>query len=115
MVFVADRPNPRKNLDVTVPFVGTKSYKTLLDWVYRMDLDVNEICTTNACDEAGSPKPISYWPDSEFRFIALGIDASNYLDAVEIKHFVLPLPASKTNKQEISRLLYRCKKYIYKK
>ena len=44
--FIGDKPS-KKNTDKNVAFVGTRSYKTLLDWIYRMNLSINSICLFN--------------------------------------------------------------------
>ena len=44
--FIGDKPS-KKNIDKNVAFVGTRSYKTLLDWIYRMNLNINKICLFN--------------------------------------------------------------------
>ena len=47
--FIGDKPS-KNNIDSTVAFVGTRSYKTLLDWIYKMNLSINKICLYNADD-----------------------------------------------------------------
>jgi hypothetical protein len=47
IMFVGDEPS-KKNKDPKVPFVGTKSYLTLLTWIYRMDLDVSDLILRNS-------------------------------------------------------------------
>jgi hypothetical protein len=80
-----------------------------------MDLDLNLCSTRNAFTAEGKPTFLSFEHPMP-AFVALGESASAWLGS--IKHFKLPHPSSlnrKLNdKQEISRLLYRCKKFIYK-
>lgn len=83
-----------------------------------MDLDINNIHLVNAFDHKAKPHE---WiiANTEFTWchIALGETAAEELKKRRVNHFKLPHPSGlnrKLNdKQEISRLLYRCKKYIY--
>jgi hypothetical protein len=81
-----------------------------------MDLDLNQVHTVNAFTIDGDDLDIHKFENEVF--VALGEDASHRLNSEFIEHFKLPHPSGlnrKLNdKQEISRLLYRCKKYIYK-
>lgn len=47
VLFVGDQPSS-KNVDSDLPFVGTPSYKRLLQWVAELDLDIRRIQFRNA-------------------------------------------------------------------
>lgn len=49
IIFVGDKPSS-KNKDKDIAFVGTKSYKTLLEWIYLLDLDLNSVYICNKSD-----------------------------------------------------------------
>ena len=47
--FIGDKPS-KNNIDTEVAFVGTRSYKTLLDWIYTMNLSINKVCLYSDID-----------------------------------------------------------------
>lgn len=49
VVFVGDKPST-KNKNKNIAFVGTKSYKKLLEWIYLLDLDINVVYMCNKSD-----------------------------------------------------------------
>ena len=116
VVFVGDRPS-RKNRHPEVALVGTKSYKIFLNWVYRLDLDINRIVLIDSVDEYGNDRLSRHTPDySRVAFVALGAQAAARLKHHKIKHFVLPHPSEVERKpidvRDLARLIYRCKKFI---
>jgi len=42
IIFVGDKPSA-KNLDPEIPFVGTQSYKKLLEWIWEMDINISDV------------------------------------------------------------------------
>lgn len=97
IIFVGDKPS-KKNISQSVPFVGTQSYKVLLDWIWRMDIDITSVIMTNR-DSLYTCGGTSM--GSIFRthtFIALGSAASEELDKLNISHFKLPHPSPKNRK-----------------
>ncbi len=127
VLFIGDKPNPKKNLSLDVPFVGTKSYKTLLEWCYRMDVDVTRMRTVNAYHVDGV-RNVSLESDliifEGYPIVSLGANAAERLDVLnltqhkKIKYFKLPHPSGLNrevnDKKKLSDLLSRCKAYIYK-
>lgn len=126
VIFIGDRPNPKKNLSLDVPFVGTPSYKTLLEWIYRMDIDIRQVGLKNAYDIDGEEStglfPII--PSSKsLRVIVLGqaakkrIDDFNRLPIRPIKYFYLPHPSGLNrelnDKKKLSQMLTRCRNFVY--
>ena len=117
IIFVGDRPS-KDNIDPNVAFVGTKSYKTLLEWIYKMDLDISEICMYNRNDDE-----LEFWFNLRNRreravsFIALGKEASKYLASDRVDNFFeLPHPSGlnrKLNdKKWLEEQLNKCKDFI---
>lgn len=126
VLFIGDRPNPRKNRSMDVPFVGTKSYLVLLEWFYRMDVDVNQVSIVNSHDVNGQitfAAPISIFDLSKTRFILLGKAAEEAWDTWWIgslnppKAFKLPHPSGLNRElndvKKLSTLLTRCREFIY--
>lgn len=130
VLFLGDRPNPKTNLSLDVPFVGTKSYKILLEWIYRMDLDVNNIKIANTVGADGhvnwiNPPPL-FRPDYKPKIITLGQNAKEWLKDIKKRHdlswvtsFNLPHPSGLNrelnDKKALSDLLVKCRAFIYKK
>jgi uracil-DNA glycosylase len=118
-IFVGDKPSP-KNVSQVIPFVGTQSYKTLLDWIWKMDVDITFVMLANK-------NQIPVWlmaADDETRirrhtYVALGNEASKELERLNIQHFKLPHPSGRNrllnNKKFIDSELEKCKNYIKEK
>ena len=111
--FIGDKPS-KKNTDKNVAFVGTRSYKTLLDWIYRMNLSINSICLFNyerfiETDEQRT------WSSFDV-VIALGNEASKALTKENIPHLKIPHPSGKNyllyDKKTVDKFLKQCKDYI---
>lgn len=133
VIFVGDRPNVKKCLDINVPFVGCPSYKTLLEWVYRLDVDISETSLVNAYDASGFRNTrlnsflglgdVGFF--NNIKIIALGQNAADRLAELQLeqiaplKYFQLPHPSGLNrvlnDKEEITRILTKCKKFIHDK
>ncbi len=124
ILFVGDKAS-KKNKDPNIPFVGTKSYKRLLEWIWRMDLDVTEIILAN-CHHVKEYGFENYYyvetpnmfidVDEYCKVIALGKNAAKYLKECGIEHHELPHPSGlnrKLNDKEYTAaLLERCADFI---
>lgn len=121
--FVADKPT-KKNIDPTIPLVGTKSYLTLLQWCAMMDVDVTRIRFFNQVDE---PFPIETNMTSlnkaidmdHIKVIALGKKASAYLNKSNInEYYELPHPSGlnriNNDSRKLKKVLEQCRSYIYR-
>ncbi len=102
-----------------VPFVGTKSYQTLLDWIYRMNIDINNVSMMNAYDVEGKLTDNLVWiARNTSRVITLGVPAAAALAGEGVKYFALPHPSGLNrelnDKKRIGELLTRCREYVYK-
>lgn len=128
VLILGDKPNPSKNLSLDVAFVGTSSYKTLLEWVYRMDLDFNLVFIENAYDHLGFPRAKTKAMLSNEvanKVITLGANAENFLvgfnkdQIVPLPYFNLPHPSGLNrelnDKKKLNDLLTRCRAFVYGK
>ncbi len=122
VLFVGDRPNPRKNLDINTPFVGTPSYKTLLDWIYRMDIDLNCVLMSNAFTAEGKENPVltlDVYNDNVQKIVALGEAARSTLSEMDCVFFTLPHPSglnrALNDKKKLAEQLALCRAFIYKR
>ena len=88
--FIGDKPS-KKNIDKNVAFVGTRSYKTLLDWIYRMNLNINSICLFNHARFIETNDE-SIWSSFD-AMIALGNEASKVLTKENVPHLKIPHPS----------------------
>lgn len=83
IVFVGDKPSS-KNLDSNVPFVGTQSYKVLLQWIWEMDIDISDVVLTNVDDFYHKINHNNCSLTSDY-FIALGQVAGDFLENLEVR------------------------------
>jgi uracil-DNA glycosylase len=116
IVFVGDKPSS-KNVSKSVPFVGTQSYKNLLEWIWKMDVDITNVMLANR-------EHVDMWfmcADDESRlhrhtYVALGNEASEALQKFKLDHFKLPHPSPRNrqlNDQDfIDSELKKCKDYL---
>lgn len=88
VVLVGDRPSS-KNLDKSIAFVGTQSYKRLLRILQLAGLETFVLC--NAYTEAGEPDHI---PKGS-KYVALGKNAAKRLKELSISCLELPHPSGK--------------------
>ena len=128
IIFVGDKPS-KKNIDSRIAFVGTQSYKRLLEWIFKMDIDINETMIVNR----SGVKPYSfnipedlhiefsaYGTSTDYcsgdKIIALGNEAEKVLKENHIPYFKLPHPSGlnrKLNdKKYIEKELQKCKRWI---
>ena len=119
IIFVGDKPSS-KNISQSVPFVGTQSYKVLLQWIWELDIDITNVMLVNK-------ESIGLWfmaADDESRlhrhiYVALGNEAAKELDKYKLSHFKLPHPSPKNrklnDKQYVDSELQKCYKYLKEK
>jgi len=122
--FVGDKPS-KKNVDPAVPFVGTVSYKRLLEWIYQMDIDISEVymCNISQIEPYGyipmcKVNTPNYGSDvlEDDKVIALGNNAEEHLKKLNQKYFKLPHPSGRNHKLNdkkfLKKILTECKEYI---
>jgi len=114
--FIGDKPS-KCNIDPQVAFVGTRSYKTLLDWIYKMNLSINQICLYNVDDFVKIVNHQKTLPIHEHdQIVALGKEASIALNKAIIPHLRIPHPSGLNRKlndpQFVNKFLKECKHYV---
>jgi uracil-DNA glycosylase len=109
ILFVGDAPS-RKNTDMNVAFVGTKSGKTLLEWIDV--LEVKNYKAINRVDKKFVTEVVNNMKE-EGHIVALGKRAENDLKNLGVEFFTLPHPSPKNrklnDKEEINKLLNELK------
>lgn len=121
LYLVSDKPG-KSNLSTSVPLVGTKSYKTLLNWLADMDVDISRVRMYNQIDhpfEGMSGLSLNNAIKAKhIKVVALGEAAKKYLLRANINEFfVLPHPSPKNrslnDKKFVKQTLEQCRSYIY--
>jgi len=113
VIFLGDKPNPRKNISLGIPFVGTPSYKIILEWIYLMDLDLNLVQIKNAFTLRGEPVELGDLTGK--CVIVFGQDAEDRLKELGVKSYKrLPNPSPKIKPPtNLTNILLLCKNWIY--
>lgn len=124
IIFVGDKPS-KANLNPNIAFVGTKSYKRLLEWIYELDLSINDVVL---CNKENINKYV--YIDLFFvsvpgfhldilisdRIIALGNNASKHLTKLGITHHKMDHPSGLNHKlndrQYVKSMLQSTRKFI---
>jgi len=110
IIFVGDKPS-KKNVDPDVAFVGTLSYKRLLEWIWIMNIDISDVKMINIS------KMWKYEPyGASKRVIALGKNAAKAIEYWAPNAFILPHPSGlnrKLNdKKWLNSELKKCRKWL---
>lgn len=123
VVFVGDKPSS-KNADPRVPFVGTKSYSRLLEWIDKMGIDISCIALANKDDffiatqkmVVFETKTMKYRLCKNDKVVALGLAASKSLDSLGVGHFTLPHPSGLNrqlnNNKFVEQKLQECMRWL---
>lgn len=120
--FIADRPT-KDNISPEIPLVGTGSYRTLLEWIGLMNVDITRVRLYNQSDNPFNNimAKISLNKAIELKqiaVVALGQKAATYLKKTGIvNYFTLFHPSGKNrllnDKNFVKLRLEACQKYIY--
>jgi len=117
VVFVGDKPS-RLNDDPEIAFIGTPSYRNLLEWIVKMK--IGSFTMVNSYTHEDSVKICRLWnvrKERKFVFVSLGVNAGKRLERMRIKHFKLPHPSPRNrmlnDKANIDFQLEKC--YLYLK
>lgn len=130
IVFLGDKPS-KKNVDANIPFVGTKSYKTLLEWVSKLGIDITEVAlanrehvkTYNWAKDLNTGEGIYVETPNIYldilpqdKIVCLGDSAEKLVKPMGLKYFKLPHPSGLNrkinNKQYLEAELKKCKRYL---
>jgi len=113
--FIGDKPS-KCNVDPRIAFVGTNSYKILLEWIHRMNLSINNIELYNATTFVDE---IQDRIEEDDQIIALGVAASELLLEHNIPHLKIPHPSglnrSLNDARFVNKFLKECKTYVLQK
>jgi len=119
--FIADKPT-KKNISKSIPLVGTNSYKTLLNWIADMHLDITRVRIYNQSDRPfdGDSERflIKGVTSGKLKVIALGKKAAEYLQTLDLPdYYALPHPSGLNrqlnDKKKLKETLSQCQSYIY--
>lgn len=112
VVFVGDKPS-KTNISELVPFVGAKCFNTLITWIKYLKPDYYIVVNS---DDPQDWQRIRDMNKAEFKFVALGKNASQALKFFEIEHYTLPHPSGLNrklnNKEFLNKELITCRNYI---
>lgn len=113
VLFIGDEPSS-KNVSNFVPFVGAKCFDTLVEWIKYLEPDFYFIVNSDSYHDFMF---INDLRKTDFKFVALGKNASKRLDTMAIKHFTLPHPSGLNrklnNKEYLKEQLNSCGRYLY--
>lgn len=118
---VADKP-AKNNLSCHVPLVGTKSYKTFLQWMADINVDVTRMRMYNQIDKPfeglSGVSLNTAIKTGHIKVIALGAEAKKYLLKAGIdEFFILPHPSGRNrqlnDEKFVQKTLEQCRDYIY--
>lgn len=118
---IGDKPS-EKNISKSVPFVGTKSYKTMLTWLADMHIDVTRVKMYNQSDNPFDKEANVFLNkgvnEHRIKIISVGKEALKYLVEMGIEDFfALPHPSglnrANNNVKLLNENLDKCRKYIY--
>lgn len=121
IVFVGDQPSA-KNISKNIPFVGTQSYKRLLEWIWELDVDISLVTLKNSKNDENLNDWVITACWEKTKIICLGENAAKAMEHAmrewdcPMQFFVLPHPSGlnrKLNdKKYIKKMLRQCKQWI---
>lgn len=126
MIIIVGHKPSSLNINKDIAFVGTPSYKTLLNWIADMKLDVNEVLLCNINHffeyfngEFGVETPnltTDIHPEDGDKILVLGREAEKFIKTTPYKYFYLPHPSGRNrvlnNKSEVKKILTKCRKWL---
>lgn len=119
--FVADKPS-KKNVHKSTPLVGTRSYKTFVNWLADMSIDCTRVRLYNQSDSPFDGSAARFLNEGidkgNIKVVALGKAAMKYLNDTGVKeYYSLPHPSGLNrvlnDKKKLKETLAKCQAYIY--
>lgn len=99
-----------------VPFVGTPTYKTVLDWIYRMNVNVSDVILWNQSYGDHIVYRVRRQHGGSIKIVALGKKVHEHLDSIGVQHFHLPHPSGVNrvlnDKEFVKEQLAQCGEYL---
>lgn len=125
IIFVGETPS-KKNISKDVAFVGTKSYKRLLEWIWELDLSVNEVMICNLSDinkyndqfyMLDTPHmSLDIMQEEGDRVIALGNKVEKELNKIGLSNYKIDHPSGMNrnlnDKKYTQAMLENCKAWL---
>lgn len=116
VVFVGDSP-PLDIIDHEIPFIGTRSFNTLVKWIAEIQPDYYVVYNSDSDEYLN--KIHTLYHEAGFKIVALGGKASNRLSCWDIPHFECDHPSglnrNLNNKAYVDDMLKRCKEWLNNK
>lgn len=114
VVFVGDKPS-QQNISQYIPFVGTKSFSTLVEWINHINPDYYVVINSDSPSDRFRLMDLYF--KGKFTIVALGENAyAAVVDSLCMHPFKLPHPSGlnrKLNdKKYIKQQLKACKQYV---
>jgi len=113
--FVGDKPS-KCSIDPSTSFVGTNAHLTVLTWIHRMNLSLNDIMLFNFDSFVNQIKTKKLVINEDDQIVALGKEASELLHDAVLPHFRIPHPSGLTrnlnNPIIVNGFLKECKAYV---
>lgn len=115
LLLVGDKPS-KKNTDPSVAFVGTRSHKTIENWLSQMVEEGAEVVLVNRVDPKFAQLLI-HASLQKYKIVALGVEAAQALVNHGITRFFrLPHPSGRNrklnDKKYVAQVLAQCKQWI---
>jgi uracil-DNA glycosylase len=126
MILIVGSNPSQSQPDPLIPFKGTKSEKTLMIWLQRLEISSYKLVNVlDVVTPKNRPLRVSEWnlerlrtmSSKASRIIALGTTASKALSRIEASHIRIGHPSGlnrEYNKPEdVDKMIYKCYKYIH--
>lgn len=115
IIFVGDEPSS-KNTNPDIPFLGTRSWASLNQWIDLLRIRDTNIITISNSDTQDQLEVIEYYHSKGAKIIALGNKAAGRLTKLNIQYFKLPHPSPRNRQLNdptyIINKLEICKAFI---
>jgi len=126
IIFVGEGPS-KQNLSPYTAFVGTKSYKRLLEWIWMLNISINDVSICNIKDInkytnaflVTTPQISFDIIENKDKVIALGAKVEKELNKMGLRNYRIDHPSGLNrninDKIYVKSMLKDCKKWIGEK